>query len=307
MAGEGSSRAATAMLAAAGPAPPRSRNRVEMVSTVTVTEMNDFYKPFSTLYLHKDDKARILQGLTLYKSHSMDMSSWGLPSKLGMLLAGEPGTGKTSTIYASATLLGLPVWYINLGGLTCGDLKAMFHLVYKERGGGVVVFEDIDHMSPIVCVGGGKSCAAVGFEGGGSAGSAGSADATETTAVDLASSDDVPLNLSYFLNFLDGVLAQKQAVIIATTNNPERLDPAFKRPGRFDLHITLRKACRAQIDAIFQSMLGRGVDPAVLDAVPEYEHSTASVIFRCKQFVLPADRDTPDAVILGPFLRDKAE
>jgi hypothetical protein len=54
-------------------------------------------------------------------------------------------------------------------------------------------------------------------------------------------------------------------------------------------------------------MLGRGVDPAVLDAVPEYEHSTASVIFRCKQFVLPADRDTPDAVILGPFLRDKAE
>lgn len=44
---------------------------------------------------------------------------------------------------------------------------------------------------------------------------------------------------SYFLNELDGLINQHGVLLIATTNHPERLDPALlKRPSRFDSKMT---------------------------------------------------------------------
>jgi SpoVK/Ycf46/Vps4 family AAA+-type ATPase len=42
-------------------------------------------------------------------------------------------------------------------------------------------------------------------------------------------------NRSFFLNELDGFATNDGVVLLATTNHPERLDPAIlDRPGRFD-------------------------------------------------------------------------
>src|SRR5205085_2802051 len=49
-------------------------------------------------------------------------------------------------------------------------------------------------------------------------------------------------NRSFFLNELDGFAANTGIVVVATTNHPERLDPAIlDRPSRFDrkYHFTL--------------------------------------------------------------------
>ena len=48
------------------------------------------------------------------------------------------------------------------------------------------------------------------------------------------------LDLGYLLRKLDGLESGEGRIIIATTNHPERIDPALLRPGRFgfQLHLT---------------------------------------------------------------------
>lgn len=47
-----------------------------------------------------------------------------------------------------------------------------------------------------------------------------------------------PVSISTILNALDGVVQRTNSVVIATANNPEKLDSqVFFRPGRFDLRI----------------------------------------------------------------------
>ena len=51
------------------------------------------------------------------------------------------------------------------------------------------------------------------------------------------------LNVSTFLNQLDGIESPVKGglMLIATTNHPERLDPAINnRPGRFDVVLEIR-------------------------------------------------------------------
>lgn len=49
----------------------------------------------------------------------------------------------------------------------------------------------------------------------------------------------VQLTLSGLLNFIDGLWSTcgDERIIIFTTNNKDRLDPALLRPGRMDMHI----------------------------------------------------------------------
>lgn len=46
--------------------------------------------------------------------------------------------------------------------------------------------------------------------------------------------NDDSLNLSCFLNILDGLVELHEGMIVMTTNHPEKLDPAVYRPGRVD-------------------------------------------------------------------------
>lgn len=264
-----------------GTPPSKTIEEITRTTTIESKEMNEAYKPFDTLYVRGEDHARIKSSLQMFRDRQELLISLGLPNKYGLLLTGPPGTGKTSTIYAVATELQKPIYYVQLSReLTCGDLRLMFEHVYKIKGGGIVVFEDIDSMTDIVL--------------------ARSEKATEQSSIlNISNSENVPLTLSYFLNFLDGALTQTGSVVIATTNHPERLDPAFKRPGRFDLTVELGNANHGQIRAIYKRMMGREPEAAVLARVQENVHSPAAIIFRIKDYML--DMAATDEFILEPF------
>jgi hypothetical protein len=71
---------------------------------------------------------------------------------------------------------------------------------------------------------------------------------TPTPAV----AEKTKVTLSGVLNALDGIVELVHALVIFTTNHPERLDPALTRPGRCDYRVELRAmtaVCAGQLVA----------------------------------------------------------
>ena len=47
------------------------------------------------------------------------------------------------------------------------------------------------------------------------------------------------IDVRFILELLDGISDDNDRIIIATTNNPEKINPLFLRPGRFDVILKL--------------------------------------------------------------------
>ena len=153
------------------------------------------------------------------------MDELGIPNKLGILLYGEPGCGKTTTIVTIASYFGRDIFYINLKSVSTNDeLKMIFdHINTKHSGGGIIVLEDIDAMTTIV----NKRVSEDSYE------DIGTTDLIETT--------NNSITLEYLLNLLDGTLTYNDSIVIITTNHIEKLDPAIYRAGRIDNLIEMKK------------------------------------------------------------------
>lgn len=120
---------------------------------------------------------------------------YGIPWKRGVLLLGTPGNGKTHTVKALINWLEQPCLYVKS---------------FKSEYG-----TDHDNIRQVFTR------------------------ARQTTPCLLVLEDLDSLidgkNRSFFLNELDGFAANTGIVVVATTNHPERLDPAIlERPSRFD-------------------------------------------------------------------------
>ncbi len=119
----------------------------------------------------------------------------GLAWRRGALLLGPPGNGKTHCLRALIKELGIPSLYVQ-------SVKARYE---TEEANLRQVFDRARQLRP---------CALV-FED-----------------LDALVNDE---NRSFFLNQLDGFEKNVGLVVLATTNHPERIDPAIvDRPSRFD-------------------------------------------------------------------------
>ena len=76
-------------------------------------------------------------------------------------------------------------------------------------------------------------------------------DLTETNVKLIYKEEDV-LNLSCFLNILDGLIELHGIMIIMTTNYPEKIDEALIRPGRFDFKYEFKKTTKKIIREMLQ-------------------------------------------------------
>ncbi|MCX5877408.1 MAG: ATP-dependent zinc metalloprotease FtsH [Deltaproteobacteria bacterium] len=131
----------------------------------------------------------------------------------GVLLSGEPGTGKTLLARAIAGEAQVPFFSISGSdfvemyvGVGASRVRDLFKEA-KKKAPCIIFIDEID---------------AVGRQRG--AGSGGGNDEREQT-------------LNQLLVEMDGFEANAGVIIIAATNRPDILDPALKRPGRFDRQI----------------------------------------------------------------------
>jgi hypothetical protein len=174
----------------------------------------------------------------------------GIPYTLGLLLSGQAGAGKTSSIKCLANETKRHIININLNNdITKTQLENLFfnelimvlnvstgqsEKYYIPLDQRIYVLEDIDAQSDLVMERTAKvkpvdKCPDV----------PGSIKTNPNKPDTYSNSDSCvqaeKIDLSFLLNLLDGVLEIPGRIVIMTSNFPEKLDNALIRPGRIDV------------------------------------------------------------------------
>jgi chaperone BCS1 len=220
-------------------------------------------KTFETLFF--SEKQNLLSLLDHFKNKTNKYSIKGYPHKLGLLLHGPPGTGKTSLIKAIAEYTKRNIVSINLSQVTTN--KCLRDIIFNENYNVpgkdfairmnfkdiVFVFEDIDATCSVVTRGrdiyNKKTKKTINLDdnddGNDSNDDSGNDNKKKRKRKDKFELgddyEDIPdkLNLAGLLNVLDGTVDTPNRIVIMTTNHPENLDAALTRPGRIDKTIFL--------------------------------------------------------------------
>lgn len=150
---------------------------------------------FDNLVLPARLKQEIQADAQLFFNSQAVYDRYQIPWKRGILFIGPPGNGKTHAVKALINSLNKPCLYVK-----------SFRSVYATDNGNIAkVFDKARELNPAIIV-----------------------------LEDLDSLIDSQ-NRAFFLNELDGFAANQGILTLATTNYPERLDPAIiNRPSRFD-------------------------------------------------------------------------
>ncbi len=134
----------------------------------------------------------------------------GVEPPKGILLYGPPGTGKTLLAKAVANESGAHFIAINgpeIMSKWYGESEAKLREIFKEaeeNAPAIIFIDEIDAIAP-------KRGEVVGE--------------VEKRVV------------AQLLSLMDGLESRGQVIVIAATNRPEAIDPALRRPGRFDREI----------------------------------------------------------------------
>ena len=210
---------------------PLSRERLSIYrpSYSSWTEqMQRLPRPADSVILREGQMDDLIEDARTFLTRREWYLERGLPYRRGYLLHGPPGTGKSSTVLAIASELGMDLALLSLTSASLDD-NELGELLSSVPANAIVLIEDID-------------CAFI---------------KREQTGDKLSR-----LTFSGLLNALDGVAAGEGRLLFATTNHPERLDPALVRPGRIDRRDEIGNATREQAKKVFERFFPDG-DPAV--------------------------------------------
>ena len=163
----------------------------------------------------------------------------------GVLMAGPPGTGKTLLARAVAGEAHVPFFSVSgssfvemFVGLGAARVRDLFEQA-RARGPAIVFIDEIDTLGARHDHGG------------------------------MPGSDEREQTLNQLLAEMDGFDQSGGVVVLAATNRPDALDPALRRPGRFDREVIVPLPGRAERTAILASHArGKNLGPdADLDQV----------------------------------------
>jgi transitional endoplasmic reticulum ATPase len=191
--------------------------------------------------------ARVREIVELPLKYSRIFERLGILAPKGVLLYGPPGTGKT--LLARAVAAESRVHFIHLNGPEImrkfyGESEAKLRELFEEaarNAPSILFIDEIDAVAP-------KRAEVTGE--------------VEKRVV------------AQLLSLMDGFVARGQVIVIGATNIPEVLDPALRRPGRFDREIEIgvpNTQARLQILRIHTRAMPLAAD-VDLQEVAEHSH-----------------------------------
>ena len=162
-----------------------------------------------------DEEKEELEEVVAFLKNPKKFTDMGARIPKGVLLVGQPGTGKTLLAKAVAGEAGVPFFFISGSdfvemyvGVGASRVRDLFQEA-KRNAPCIIFIDEID---------------AVGRQRG--AGIGGGHDEREQT-------------LNQMLVEMDGFSANEGVIVLAATNRPDVLDKALLRPGRFDRQIVV--------------------------------------------------------------------
>ena len=149
----------------------------------------------------------------------------------GVLLSGQPGTGKTLLARAVAGEAGVPFYSMAASefveaivGVGAARVRDLFKEA-KENAPAIVFVDELD------AIGRSRTSGIAGFSGG---------------------NDEREQTLNQILTEMDGFDSATNVIVIGATNRPDVLDSALLRPGRFDRRVAVQPPDRAGREAILR-------------------------------------------------------
>ena len=161
----------------------------------------------------EDEAKELLTEMGDYLNNPDKYSKIGAKIPKGALLVGPPGTGKTMLAKAVAGEAGVPFFSISgsefvemFVGMGAAKVRDLFDQA-KKKSPCIIFIDEIDAI--------GKKRGAGGLGG----------------------NDEREQTLNQLLTEMDGFDSSKAIILLAATNQPDQLDPALLRPGRFDRRV----------------------------------------------------------------------
>jgi len=160
----------------------------------------------------KNEVRKIREMVELPMRHPELFEKIGVEAPKGVLLYGPPGTGKT--LLAKAVAGETSAHFISLSGPEImgkyyGESEERIREIFKqaeENSPSIVFIDEIDSIAP---------------------------------KRDEVSGEVEKRIVSQLLTLMDGMKSRGKVVVIAATNRPDSIDPALRRPGRFDREIEI--------------------------------------------------------------------
>jgi SpoVK/Ycf46/Vps4 family AAA+-type ATPase len=254
--------------------PPETIEKIDVESNIKIIEVNEIYKSFDNLYLRENDKKKLKNILEMFYDNKELMNDYGIPHKLGIMLYGVPGTGKSSTIQVIATWLKKNIYCVDFKTVKTNKdfYQIVEHICKHCNNGGILVLEDFDSMGTVMH----KRTSQTNIE---------------ENLVNLLEQTESELTLDYILNILQGSLTPSGFVFIATTNHIEKIDEAIYRDGRIDLKINMKKCDYYQMQSIYKKFIKREIPESILCKIQEDKWTPANFIFKLIHYIKLDDTD----------------
>ncbi len=160
----------------------------------------------------KNEVKKIREMVELPMRHPELFEKIGVEAPKGVLLYGPPGTGKTLLAKAVAGETNAHFVYLSgpeIMGKHYGESEERIREIFtqaEENAPSIIFIDEIDSIAP---------------------------------KRDEVSGELEKRIVSQLLTLMDGMKSRGKVVVIAATNRPDSIDPALRRPGRFDREIEI--------------------------------------------------------------------
>ncbi|HEX2557773.1 MAG TPA: CDC48 family AAA ATPase [Nitrososphaera sp.] len=195
---------------------PKATSRIERLTKLTImAETASDRKPrvtYEEIGGMKEQIKRLREIVELPMRHPEVFARLGIEPHSGILMYGSPGCGKTLIAKALASESEANFFIINgpeIMNKYYGETEARLRDIFKEArdsSPSIIFIDEIDAIAP---------------------------------KREEAFGDVEKRVVAQLLALMDGMAERGQVIVLGATNRPESLDPALRRPGRFDREIEI--------------------------------------------------------------------